>query len=168
MLIWGLTTRSGAGGSQKHGGTVKERVGDARALARYPKAVLIGRREGRTALGTDAGGNKMNDGVNGERDELRTKRFYHGTRQALRVGDVIEPSSSRGVDEAGTPTSFVCLTNDLDEAIWDAELAVGDGPGRVYSVADRPRRRCCSVDSAKASTPSIDVLLFPRAVAGNG
>jgi hypothetical protein len=29
---------------------------------------------------------------------------------------------------------YLYLTPNLDEAIWDAELAVGEGPGRVYLV----------------------------------
>lgn len=31
-------------------------------------------------------------------------------------------------------TSCVYLTPDLDAAIWESELAIGDGPGRVYVV----------------------------------
>ena len=30
--------------------------------------------------------------------------------------------------------TYVYLTPNLDEAIWEAELAVGEGPGRVYIV----------------------------------
>jgi rifampin ADP-ribosylating transferase len=51
------------------------------------------------------------------------ERFYHGTRADLRTGDVIEPAASR-----------VFLTLKLDEAIWEAELAAGEGIGRVYIV----------------------------------
>src|SRR5215510_6050469 len=51
-------------------------------------------------------------------------RFYHGTRAELRPGDLIEPGDS----------SHVYLTPNLDEAIWEAELAVGEGPSRVYIV----------------------------------
>ena len=57
-------------------------------------------------------------------NEEAGKPFYHGTRADLRTGDRIEPDSS----------AVVCLTPNLDEAVWDAELAVGDGPGRVYIV----------------------------------
>ena len=31
-------------------------------------------------------------------------------------------------------TAYVYLTRDLDAAIWGAELAAGEGPGRVYIV----------------------------------
>ena len=51
--------------------------------------------------------------------------LYHGTRTALTPGDLIEP---------GDPPACVFLTSNLDEAIWDAELAGGEGPGRVYVV----------------------------------
>jgi rifampin ADP-ribosylating transferase len=50
---------------------------------------------------------------------MRSQRFYHGTRADLKPGDLIEG---------------VCLSPDLDAAIWDAELADGEGPGRVYIV----------------------------------
>jgi rifampin ADP-ribosylating transferase len=54
-----------------------------------------------------------------------TERFFHGTRAELRPGDRIAPSD---------PPGHVFLASDLDEAIWDAELAAGDGPARVYVV----------------------------------
>lgn len=31
-------------------------------------------------------------------------------------------------------TTYVYLTPNLDEAIWESEIAVGEGPGRVYLV----------------------------------
>ena len=52
-------------------------------------------------------------------------RMFHGTRADLKAGARIEPSET---------TPFVYLTGNLDEAIWDAELADGEGPGRVYVV----------------------------------
>ena len=57
-------------------------------------------------------------------------RFYHGSRAELKPGDLIEPSKP---PNGGVPT-HVYLTANLDEAIWDAEIAVGEGPGRVYIV----------------------------------
>lgn len=64
----------------------------------------------------------------------QTKRFYHGTRADLRPGDVIGPICPPDVDERDKMTTYVYLTPNLDEAIWDAELAVGEGPGRVLIV----------------------------------
>ena len=59
--------------------------------------------------------------------------FYHGTRAELRPGDLIEAgySSNYGKRKRG---SWVYLTGTLDAAVWGAELAVGDGPGRIYIV----------------------------------
>jgi hypothetical protein len=59
--------------------------------------------------------------------------FYHGTRAQLRPGDLIEAgfSSNYGARKKG---AWVYLTGTLDAAIWGAELAVGVGPGRIYTV----------------------------------
>ena len=59
--------------------------------------------------------------------------FYHGTRADLKPGDLIEAgrSSNYGTRKQA---SRVYLTGTLDAAVWGAELAVGDGPGRVYIV----------------------------------
>ncbi len=76
----------------------------------------------------------MNRGITGNTDDLRTKRFYHGTRAELKPGDLIEPSNAHGAGEGGGMTTYVYLTPNLDEAVWEAELAVGEGPGRVYLV----------------------------------
>jgi hypothetical protein len=69
-----------------------------------------------------------------ETGDLGVRRFYHGTRNELRPGDLIEPGKSReggGFDGFAT---YVCLTSNLDEAIWEAEIAPGAGPARVYIV----------------------------------
>src|SRR5262247_3302005 len=67
-------------------------------------------------------------------DSLRSQRFYHGTRAHLKPGDLIEPCDPPGAREPAMMTTYVYLTPNLDAAIWGAELAVGDGPGRVYIV----------------------------------
>lgn len=67
-------------------------------------------------------------------DELRTKPFYHGTRAELKPGDLIRPADSPDVHAQDGTGAHVFLTAVLDEAIWDAELAAGEGPGRVYTV----------------------------------
>lgn len=76
----------------------------------------------------------MNNGILGSTDDLRTKRFYHGTRAELRPGDLIEPSNPPDVGERDRMSAYVYLTANLDEAIWEAEIAAGEGPGRVYIV----------------------------------
>ena len=67
-------------------------------------------------------------------DDLSSQCFYHGTRAELKPGDLIEPSNPQDVIERERITTCVYLTLNLDEAIWDAELAHGEGPGRVYIV----------------------------------
>src|SRR2546430_5982562 len=76
----------------------------------------------------------MNKSIDGATDDLRTKRFYHGTRAELEPRDLIEPSNPLDIDGRETTTTCVYLTPDLDAAIWEAEIAVGEGPGRIYIV----------------------------------
>lgn len=60
-------------------------------------------------------------------------RFFHGTKANLHFGDLIEPGrrSNYGTRKNAV---YVYLTATLDAATWGAELAVGDGPGRIYIV----------------------------------
>lgn len=62
-----------------------------------------------------------------------TGPFYHGTKGDLMVGDLLEPGRSSNFGERRT-ANFVYLTATMDAAIWGAELAVGDGRGRIYLV----------------------------------
>lgn len=59
--------------------------------------------------------------------------LYHGTKADLNVGDVIGPgfASNYGRRKAAR---YVYLTATLDAAIWGAELASGEGRGRIYIV----------------------------------
>lgn len=63
----------------------------------------------------------------------RTSQYFHGTKADLKPGDLIEAgrSSNYGTRKKAT---FVYLTATLDAATWGAELAIGDGPGRIYIV----------------------------------
>lgn len=59
--------------------------------------------------------------------------FFHGTKAELAPGDLLEPGFRSNFGQRST-ASFVYLTATLDAATWGAELAVGDGPGRIYEV----------------------------------
>lgn len=59
--------------------------------------------------------------------------FYHGTKADLKPGDLLEPNRSSNYGSRQR-ANFVYLTATLDAAKWGAELAVGDGPGRIYRV----------------------------------
>lgn len=62
-----------------------------------------------------------------------TDPLYHGTRADLGPGDLIRPGFPSNYG-ARKPAAWVYLSATLDAAVWGAELAVGDGPGRVYAV----------------------------------
>ncbi len=66
-------------------------------------------------------------------DDPSSQPLYHGTRVDLKPGDLIAPGypSNYGKNKKAT---YVYLTGTLDAAIWGAELARGDGPGRIYIV----------------------------------
>ena len=57
----------------------------------------------------------------------------HGTKAALDIGELLEPGRESNF-EKGRTMNFVYFTATLDAAVWGAELATGDGPGRVYIV----------------------------------
>lgn len=60
------------------------------------------------------------------------KPFYHGTKADLKTGDLIEAGYRPNFGEQ--KQSWVYLTGTLDAAIWGAELALGEGRGRIYIV----------------------------------
>jgi len=62
------------------------------------------------------------------------RRFYHGTKAVLRPGDLIEPGRRPNFGDLDRATTYVYFTGTLDAATWGAELALGDGPGRIYIV----------------------------------
>jgi rifampin ADP-ribosylating transferase len=59
--------------------------------------------------------------------------YLHGTKADLKVGDVLEPGRESNF-EADRTMNHVYLTRTLDAAVWGAELAAGDGRGRIYLV----------------------------------
>jgi len=59
--------------------------------------------------------------------------FFHGTKADLEPGDLLEPGRSSNFGEQ-IKANYVYLTATLDAATWGAELAVGEGPGRIYRV----------------------------------
>ena len=59
---------------------------------------------------------------------------YHGTRADLRPGDLIEPGHVSNFGATARTARYVYFTRTLDAATWGAELAVGEGRGRIYVV----------------------------------
>lgn len=67
-------------------------------------------------------------------DELLTnEKFYHGTKADLNIGDLIAPGFNSNYGQRKNAV-YVYLTATLDAATWGAELAVGEGRGRIYIV----------------------------------
>jgi hypothetical protein len=64
---------------------------------------------------------------------LNSGPFYHGTKADLKPGDLLEPGYSSNFGER-RKANYVYLTATLDAAIWGAELALGEGAGRIYRV----------------------------------
>ena len=66
------------------------------------------------------------------RDVPAGQIFYHGTKADLEVGDLITPGfGSNFVDRQ---LKHIYFTATLEAATWGAELAKGDGRGRIYIV----------------------------------
>lgn len=59
--------------------------------------------------------------------------YYHGTRVDLKVGDLIGAGYMTNYG-TGRKANHVYFSATLNAAAWGAELAVGDGPGRIYIV----------------------------------
>lgn len=59
--------------------------------------------------------------------------FFHGTKADLNIGDALAPGFVSNYGQRKS-ANHVYLTATLDAAIWGAELAVGDGAGRIYRV----------------------------------
>lgn len=66
-------------------------------------------------------------------NDLNLQRFYHGTRADLKPGEMIEAGYTSNYGQRKKAT-YVYLTGTLDAAVWGAELAIGEGPGRIYIV----------------------------------
>lgn len=66
-------------------------------------------------------------------DDLSSGPFYHGTKADLKEGDLIAPGYNSNYG-ARKNAKYVYLTATLEAATWGAELAVGEGRGRIYIV----------------------------------
>lgn len=59
--------------------------------------------------------------------------LLHGTKADLAVGEYLVPGRESNY-EAGRIMNHVYVTRTLDAAVWGAEMAAGEGPGRIYIV----------------------------------
>ena len=59
--------------------------------------------------------------------------FFHGTKAELKPGDLIAVGYQSNFTQAEA-LSWVYFSATLDAAIWGAELAAGNGQGKIYVV----------------------------------
>ena len=59
--------------------------------------------------------------------------YLHGTKAELAVGDLLVPGRESNF-ETGRMMNYVYFSATLDAAVWGAELASGEGRGRIYIV----------------------------------
>lgn len=66
-------------------------------------------------------------------NDQTSETYYHGTKSNLKTGDLIEPGFNSNYGQR-KKAKYIYLTATLDAAIWGAELALGEGTGRIYIV----------------------------------
>lgn len=68
-----------------------------------------------------------------DRPAMQNEQFYHGTKAELKNGDLIAAGFSSNYGQR-KKANYVYFTATLDAATWGAELAAGEGRGRIYIV----------------------------------
>jgi rifampin ADP-ribosylating transferase len=66
-------------------------------------------------------------------DDLSSEQYYHGTKADLKPGDLIGPGYNSNYGKR-KKANYVYLSATLNAATWGAELAQGEGLGRIYIV----------------------------------
>jgi hypothetical protein len=60
--------------------------------------------------------------------------YYHGSRADLQTGDLLKPGHVSNFGATARTANYIYFARTLDAATWGAELAVGEGRGRIYIV----------------------------------
>jgi rifampin ADP-ribosylating transferase len=66
-------------------------------------------------------------------DDEDSPLLYHGTKADLQPGDLIGPGYRSNYGSRRN-AAYVYLSATLNAATWGAELAIGEGRGRIYTV----------------------------------
>jgi rifampin ADP-ribosylating transferase len=77
--------------------------------------------------------NKIESQANGPGARPFSQTFFHGTKADLKIGDFIETGLHSNYGQQNK-AKYIYLTATLDAAVWGAELALGEGPERIYLV----------------------------------
>lgn len=64
---------------------------------------------------------------------MNPEKLYHGTKASLQLGDLIAAGFQSNYGNRKNAV-YVYLSATLEAAVWGAELAIGEGPGRIYIV----------------------------------
>jgi Rifampin ADP-ribosyl transferase len=59
--------------------------------------------------------------------------YYHGTKANFKLGDLVEIGFQSNYGSQ-RKAKYIYLSETLEAATWGAELAQGEGPGRIYIV----------------------------------
>jgi Rifampin ADP-ribosyl transferase len=62
-----------------------------------------------------------------------SQTYFHGTKADLKIGEFIKIGINSNYGQK-KEAKYIYLTATLDAAIWGAELALGEGRGRIYLV----------------------------------
>lgn len=65
--------------------------------------------------------------------ELKNIIYYHGTKADLKTGDLMTPGFTSNFGQR-KQAKFIYFAATLEAATWGAELALGEGRGRIYIV----------------------------------
>lgn len=84
-------------------------------------------------------------------EEHESGALLHGTKADLAVGDLLMPGRQSNF-ESSRVMNHVYVTRTLDAAVWAAELAAGDSPGRIFIVEP---------DGALEDDPNLTDKKFP-------
>lgn len=66
-------------------------------------------------------------------NDMSSDTFYHGTKADLKIGDLMVPGFQSNYGSRNQ-AKYIYFSATMDAAIWGAELAAGEAPGRVYIV----------------------------------
>lgn len=64
--------------------------------------------------------------------DIGVRTFYHGTKAVLMPGDLLSGGYSSNYTDRKSP--WIYFTETIPAATWGAELARGEGSGRIYIV----------------------------------
>lgn len=70
--------------------------------------------------------------MNGQQSVLDKGPFFHGTKVALKIGDLLEAQNRSNYQDK--KSNYIYFTATLEAAKWGTELAAGDARERIYLV----------------------------------